>query len=55
VGLGPHRSAAEEVEGPHRLDQETKAGAGESFLIMSADVYPKMPSKTLSDPSYRST
>ena len=48
MGLGPHRSAAEEVEGPHRLVQETKAGAGESILIMSADVYPKMPTETSS-------
>ena len=42
MGPGPHPSVAEVVEGPRRLVQETKAGAGESCCIIFAAVYRKM-------------
>ena len=42
MGLGPHHSVAKVVEGPPRLVQETKAGAGRCCCVISAAVYLKM-------------
>lgn len=42
MGLGAHLSVAEVVEGPPRLVQETKAGAGQCCCVIPAAVYLKM-------------